>query len=133
MVERGGWSGSLAEVRQWLDAVALVGGGHMPTALAEACAEASYLFRCPSALGDPASIQKQCLLLTVSEPHRLMLRWPFASQCSSDKVRPFHDLRPVTPHIVAASGSPAACKVALPLGLLQGAPAAAADRGLQGF
>ncbi len=82
IMERGGWTTNLAELRQWLDGVQLTGGGRSETALAEAFAEAIYMFNCPSTLGDVNGISNQLLVATVSEPCRATVRWPFAKHCN---------------------------------------------------
>jgi len=49
-------------------------------AAAEALAEAIYLLRCPSALGDLAGVRGQCLLVALSEPSRCAIPWPIPEE-----------------------------------------------------
>lgn len=48
--------------------------------MAEALAEAIYLLRCPSVLGELSAIRGQCLLVALSEPSRCAIPWPFPEE-----------------------------------------------------
>lgn len=106
MVERSHWSDSTADVRAWLDALPLAGGGGgSDTAFAEALADAQFLlqqadahFGVPrdvtsgagSADGDAnggvaddvggggssKGICRQVMVVARSDPHRLAIPWP---------------------------------------------------------
>ncbi|KAK9816772.1 hypothetical protein WJX72_004928 [[Myrmecia] bisecta] len=90
-LESGGWTSDLSEFRQWLDAVPLTGGDSCESAMAEAVAEAVFLFSRPSELGEPASLQNQCVLLMAGEPTRLSIPWPFPADCK-DGMASYVDL-----------------------------------------
>ncbi|KAK9822505.1 hypothetical protein WJX81_006973 [Elliptochloris bilobata] len=90
-LDRAGWTSDVALFRRWLDAVAPAGGGRQQTVLTEALAEAVYLLRCPSALGDLAGIRRQCLLVALSEPSRCAIPWPFQEEAKQG-VAGFEDL-----------------------------------------
>jgi len=65
-------------------------------ARAEALAEAIYLLRCPSALGDLAGFgRQQVLLVALSEPSRSGIPWPFQDECRQvrRRARPCGGLR----------------------------------------
>ena len=48
--------------------------------MAEALAEAIYLLRCPSVLGELSALRGQCLLVALSEPSRCAIPWPFPEE-----------------------------------------------------
>ena len=49
---------------------------------AEALMEALALFQAPLALGQHSAPKNQCLAITLSEPSRKKLPWPFPQDCT---------------------------------------------------
>ncbi len=76
VVESDGWTTDLSEYRQWLDGVQLTGGGRSDSAMAEGLQEAVFLFQRPSQR-DMKACQNHIVLLMATEPHRLLVHWPF--------------------------------------------------------